>query len=97
MNRRGFFVGAAAALLAAPAIVRVAANLMPVSTQPETLRALLIEDWNAIALEIWVKRTLRDAAVANKWMKSMVGIPDILRGNDLVMTVSGPLPPLHNL
>jgi hypothetical protein len=33
LSRRRFFLGASAALVAAPAIVRVAANLMPVSTR----------------------------------------------------------------
>ncbi len=43
-SRRRFFLGASAALVAAPAIVRVAANLMPVSTRafvPEDLAAKL--------------------------------------------------------
>ena len=47
-SRRRFFMGAAASLLAAPAIVRVAANLMPVSSASKYDMVREIFGWDAV-------------------------------------------------
>ncbi len=50
LSRRRFFLGASAALVAAPAIVRVAANLMPISTRVPLVQAGLdVSGWMDLA------------------------------------------------
>lgn len=78
--RRRFLFGAGASLLVAPAIVRVAANLMPVSTAavPVTpglrpwLTAAGMADFNQVAIRVWSERLLREALKATAIQQMIV-------------------------
>ncbi len=55
LARRRFLFGASAVLVAAPAIVRVAANLMPISTAAQTAECPECGRWRARRMEFMEK------------------------------------------
>lgn len=70
MNRRGFLMGLGGSVLAAPAIVRAAANLMPIRSAP----AMIPFEFSTtqtywIDVDAALREYIRAMGVPRRWLK----------------------------